>query len=167
MRFNPKDAPWKKGQQSSSFGGDLIMRLRAEFRSAYMDTIDQAMVVEIIEEGTNRVIAKGSTVEFDERALRLDSTEMSSDKSYLFRYRFYEKSVIFKDDRNVLISGGHMGAVECNQPFIVQELTIMSKDLVKERANLYAHPIAAQIDTVNGRSVEHPISELTNFCKFD
>ena len=91
MKFKPNEAPWKKGSGSSynSYGGDLIMRLRAEFRSAYMDTIDQAMVVEVIEEGTNRVIAKASTVEDDERALRLDSTEMSSDKSYIFRYHFY------------------------------------------------------------------------------
>lgn len=60
-----------------------------------------------------------------------------------------------------------MGAVECNQPFIVQELTIMSKDLVKERANLYTHPLAAQIDTVNGRSMEFHISELPTHCKFE
>lgn len=71
------------------------MRLRAEFRSAYMDTIDQAMVVEVLEVGTGRVIAKASTIQDDERALRIDSVEMSSDKSYIFRYHFFEKSVVF------------------------------------------------------------------------
>ena len=48
----------------------------------------------------------------------------------------------------------------------MQELTITSKDLIKERANLYAHPQAGIIDTVHGRGIEHPISELPHMCNF-
>ena len=115
MKFDPKNAPWRKHQNSgftsqyNAASNDLVLRLRAEFRSAYMDAMDQGMRVEVVEADSNRVIVQGSTETNDERVVHLDSTELSSDKAYLLRYHFYEKSVLLRNEQDVLISGGHMG----------------------------------------------------------
>jgi hypothetical protein len=66
--------------------------------------------------------------------------ELSSEKAYDIEYEFYQKSVVLQSDRDVVISGAHMGSVHCTKPFVSQELVIISKELLKERANLYLHP---------------------------
>jgi len=57
-----------------------------------------------------------------------------------------------------------MGAMACTQPFIVQELALVSKDLVKDRVNHYLHPTNAMMDVVEGRALEHEVSEMPKHC---
>lgn len=37
-----------------------------------------------------------------------------------------------------MVSGSHMGAIACSKPFVVQELVIISKDLLRLRAKQHA-----------------------------
>lgn len=73
----------------------------------------------MLEQGSNRVVVEESTENNDERTLHLDSVELSSEKSYVIKYEFFEKSVQLEHASDVLISGGHMGAMACSQPFVI------------------------------------------------
>jgi hypothetical protein len=96
-----------------------MLRLRASFRSPRMDSTDQGMKITVLEEDTGRVVTSGSSEANDERSVLLDSTDLSSSKSYILQYEFFEKSVVMEGEDDILVSGGHMGAMACTQPFIV------------------------------------------------
>lgn len=142
MKFDPRKGFWNADAPASNLNptGDLMLRLRATFRSPRMDTIDQGMKISVLEEATGRVVVEGSSEMDDERTVILDSTELSSQKAYVLQYQFFAKGVLMDHEDDVLVSGGHMGAMSCTQPFIVQELAIVSKDLVKDRVGQYLHP---------------------------
>lgn len=114
-----------------------MFRLRASLRSANMDSTDQGMRVKLVEEATGNVIVDGSTEDYDERSVHLDSVEVSSQKAYIVTYEFFEKNIGIRSFEDKTISGGHMGAISCSKPFVTQELAIVSKDLVTERARRY------------------------------
>jgi hypothetical protein len=40
----------------------------------------------------------------------------------------------------------------------------VSKELVKDRVNHYLHPTNAMMDVVEGRAIEHDLSEMTKNC---
>jgi hypothetical protein len=88
------------------------------------------MRVKLVEEGSGRVVVDGSTEDYDERSVHLDTIEVSSQKSYVVTYEFFEKNVGVRSFEEKTISGGHMGATACSKPFVIQELSIMSKDLI-------------------------------------
>jgi len=102
-----------------------------------MDSTDQGMKVSVIEEQSGQTIVDGSTEDYDERKVHLDSLRLQSSKSYVIKYEFYEKNVGLKSFEERLISAGHMGAIACSKPFVIQELTIISKDLISERVRKY------------------------------
>ena len=165
MKIDPRKKGWESEPTASNAQpNDLMLRLRASFRSPRMDSMDQGMKVSVLEEGTGRVVAEGSSEEDDERSVHLDSTELSSSKAYVLQYEFFEKSVTLDHEDDILVSGGHMGAMACTQPFVVQELALVSKDLVKDRVNHYLHPTNAMMDVVEGRALEHEVSEMPKHC---
>ena len=69
------------------------MRLRASLHSSEMDYVSQSMKVSVIEEATGKVIIDGDTEDDDERIVHLDSLDISSTKSYVIKYEFFEKNV--------------------------------------------------------------------------
>jgi hypothetical protein len=79
-----------------------------------MDSLDQGMKISVREEDTGRVIVEGSSEDDDERTVYLDSTELSSEKAYVLQYEFFEKSVTLEHEDDILVSGGHMGAMACD-----------------------------------------------------
>lgn len=167
MKFDPRNPGWNSSNAQltpAQASGDLMLRLRASFRSPRMDSMDQGMKISVLEEDTGRVIISGSSEANDERTVHLDSLDLSSEKAYVFQYEFFEKSVTLEHEDDILVSGGHMGAMACTQPFIVQELAIVSKDLVHERVGHYNHPPRAMMDVVEGRALEHEISEMPTHC---
>jgi hypothetical protein len=58
-----------------------------------MDYTDQGMRVSVIEEKSGNLIVDGSSEEMDERNVHLNSISLSSDKSYIIKYEFFEKNV--------------------------------------------------------------------------
>lgn len=121
-----------------------------------MDESDQGMRVSVIQEDGNRTIVDGSTDDADERNVHLDSVELSSTHSYIIKYEFFAKSAVKGTHHTKTIPGSHMGAVSCSKPFVVQELVIVSKELVKQRAK-------GHLEAEKG---EHDISELPKQCDF-
>lgn len=82
------------------------------------------MKITVMEEDTGRIIVGGSSEGHDERSVSLDSVDLLSSKPYILEYEFFAKSVVMEGEDDVLVSGGHMGAMACTEPFIVQELVI-------------------------------------------
>ena len=115
------------------------------------------MRVSIIEEETKRVVVDGSTEDADERSVHLDSIHISSKLTYIIKYEFFEKSPVMGSTHHKTIAGSHMGSVSCTKPFVVQELAIISKDLLRERAKNHLSHQDKQ---------EHDISALTQKCDF-
>jgi hypothetical protein len=98
-----------------------------------MDESDQGMRVSIIEEESKRVVIDASTEDVDERNVHLDSIHISSKLSYIIKYEFFEKSPVKGSIVQKSIAGSHMGSVSCSKPFVVQELVIISKELLHYR----------------------------------
>lgn len=96
-----------------------------------MDDSDEGMRVSVIEEESKRVVVDGSTEESDERNVHLDSIHISSKLSYIIQYEFFEKSPVKGSIVHRTIPGSHMGSVGCSKPFVIQELVIISKQLLK------------------------------------
>jgi hypothetical protein len=85
-----------------------------------MDEISQSMRVSVAEEHSGkRVVIDGSTDDNDERSVHLDSIELSSSKSYIIKYEFFEKNVGIRSYEDMSVSGAHMGATSCSKPFVV------------------------------------------------
>ena len=84
-----------------------------------MDNADQGMKVTVTEEGTGRVVVDGSTEDYDERRVHLDSVDLSSSMDYTIKYEFYEKNVGLRSFEDKTISAGHMGASACSKPFVI------------------------------------------------
>jgi len=117
-RFDPSSDPERN--RESTQDQDLVLRLRASLHSARMDEIAQSMRVSVAEEGSGkRVIVDGSTEDGDERSVHLDSIELSSSKSYIIKYEFFEKNAGVKSYEDLSVSGSHMGATSCSKPFVV------------------------------------------------
>jgi len=141
-RFKPSQAHWrvkdKQGKNRevdhSTQDEDLLLRLRSSLNSAKMDESDQGMRVSIIEEESKRVVIDASTEDVDERNVHLDSIHISSKLTYIIKYEFFEKSPVKGNIVQKSISGSHMGSVSCSKPFVVQELVIISKELLHYRA---------------------------------
>lgn len=127
-RFSPK---------GNDNGNDLILRLRATLRSAGMDSQDQSMKVSVLEESSGSVVVDASTEDNDERGVHLDSIELSSNKSYIIKYQFFEKNVGLSSFEEETVSAAHMGASACSKPFVVQELVIANKDMLTKRVRNY------------------------------
>jgi len=77
------------------------------------------MRVSIVDELTGSVVVDGSTEDYDERSVHLDSVEMSSSKAYIIKYEFFEKNLGLRSFEDKTISAGHMGASACSKPFVV------------------------------------------------
>jgi hypothetical protein len=117
-RFDPTSDPARN--HDSNQDQDLVLRLRASLHSAHMDDIAQSMRVSVSEEHSGkRVIIDGSTEDSDERSVHLDSIELSSSRSYIIKYEFFEKNVGIKSYEDMSVSGSHMGATSCSKPFVV------------------------------------------------
>jgi len=91
------------------------------------------MRVSVIEEESKRVVVDGSTEDSDERNVHLDSIHISSKHTYVIQYEFFEKSPVRGTFVHRAIAGSHMGSVSCSKPFVVQELVIISKELLRSR----------------------------------
>lgn len=120
-RFDPSKAHWRLHESNSlqPAGDDLLLRLRTSFMSSRMDFSDQSMIVSVIEEQTGKVIVDGSSEVMDERNVHLDSIDISSAKSYILKYEFFQKNLVQASFQDKTVSGGHMGALTCSQPFVV------------------------------------------------
>jgi len=88
-------------------------------KSARMDNTAQGMKVSVVEESSGKIIVDGSTEDSDERNVHLDTIDISSSKTYLIRYQFYEKNIGLKSYEDKTISAAHMGAASCSKPFVV------------------------------------------------
>lgn len=84
-----------------------------------MDTTAQGMKVSVVEEASGKIIVDGSTEDSDERNVHLDSIDISSSKSYIIKYEFYEKNIGMRSYEDKSISAAHMGAASCSKPFVV------------------------------------------------
>ena len=84
-----------------------------------MDSQDQSMKVTVSEEHGGQVIVDASTEDNDERGVHLDSIELSSNKSYIIKYQFFEKNVGLSSFDEDTVSAAHMGATACSRPFVV------------------------------------------------
>lgn len=113
------------------------------------------MRVSVIEEESKRVIVDGSTEDADERNIHLDSIHLSSKHTYIIQYEFFEKSPVRGSFVKRTIAGSHMGSIGCSKPFVVQELVIISKELLRTRAKQHL----AHLD-----KYEHDISQLPVKC---
>jgi len=71
------------------------------------------------EQSGKRVIIDGSSEDSDQRSVHLDSIELSSSKSYVIQYEFFEKNVGVKSYEDLSVSGAHMGATSCSKAFVV------------------------------------------------
>jgi hypothetical protein len=131
-----------------------------------MDYTDQSMRVSVVEEHGGRVVVDGSTEDRDERNVHLDSVELSSSRSYIIKYEFFEKNVARAGSEDKTISGAHMVATACSKPFVVQELAIMAKALMVERAEKYRSGPVSPEESSTGESEEHDISQLPTNCDF-
>ena len=64
-RFDPTDHHASQlGSISST--NDMVLRLRAQYRTQHADYVDQGMKVSVIEEATGTVVVDGSTEDHDE-----------------------------------------------------------------------------------------------------
>lgn len=115
------------------------------------------MRVSVIEDESKRVVVDASTEDVDERNVHLDSIHISSKHVYTIQYEFFEKSPVKGNIVERTIAGSHMGSVGCSKPFVVQELAIISKELVHERARLHLS---------HQDKYEHDISMLPKKCDF-
>ena len=77
------------------------------------------MRVSVTEEATGIVVVDGSTEDNDERSVHLDSIDISSAKSYIIKYEFFQKNVGMRSFEDKTISSGHLGASGCTKPFVV------------------------------------------------
>jgi hypothetical protein len=84
-----------------------------------MDNTDQGMKVTVKEEASGTVVVDGTTEDYDERRVHLDSVELSSSKVYIIKYVFYSKNVGMKSFEDKSVSAGHMGAIACSKPFVI------------------------------------------------
>lgn len=137
--FSPKNASERLDLElkSSTSDNDLVFRLRATLHSSKMDSVDQGMRVTLTEVETGRVIVDGSAEDHDERSVHLDALEVSSSRTYRVKYEFWEKNLGVRSYEDKTISGGHLGSTACSKPFVVQELAVVSKDLLQQRARAY------------------------------
>mmetsp|Transcript_21056 Transcript_21056/g.32601 ORF Transcript_21056/g.32601 Transcript_21056/m.32601 type:complete len:348 (+) Transcript_21056:176-1219(+) len=161
-RFDPSNGVHGSHEMANG-QRDLVLRLRATLRSADMDDIAQSMKVSVVEEKSGAVIVDGSTEEDDERSVHLDSLELSTSVSYLIKYEFFEKNVGLTSFEDKTISAAHMGASACSKPFVVQELVIASKDLVKQRAHRY---LDKGPKNERRNDDEYDISTIDKHCDF-
>ena len=165
-RFDPR-----KGVhgEHESLGGtnDLLLRLKASLKAAEVDYVTQSMKVTLLEEESGRVVVDGASVFDDARSVHLDSLEISSSKSYSIKYEFFEKNDGVLDLQDKTISAAHIGATACNRPFVVQELVIVSQDLMKHRVSTYLDANLHSRDSVIGLNLwEHDIKDLSSKCDF-
>jgi hypothetical protein len=128
-----------------------------------MDYIAQTMRVSVIEEQSGKVVIDGTTEEDDQRSVHLDSIDISSSKTYIIKYEFFEKNAGLLDLADSTISAAHMGATACNRPFVVQEMVLISKDLMKHRAATYRDNL---MKSKKEAEEELSISKLTERCPF-
>lgn len=77
------------------------------------------MRVSVLEESSGTIVIDGSTDDNDERSVHLDSINLSSTKTYLIKYEFFEKNIGATSFTDKVISGGHMGATGCSKPFVI------------------------------------------------
>ena len=103
----------------TSASNDLFLRIRSQLKSAQMDSEQQGMRVSVTEEATCIVVVDGSTEDNDERSVHLDSIDISSAKSYIIKYEFFQKNVGMRSFEDKTISSGHLGASGCTKPFVV------------------------------------------------
>jgi len=125
-----------------------------------MDDSDQGMRVSVIQEDGGRVIVDGSTEDADERNVHLDSVELSSSHSYIIKYEFFAKSPVKGNIDEKTIAGSHMGAIACGKPFVVQELVVASKELLRQRAKQHRALLEKE------HREEPDVSELPKACDF-
>ena len=126
------------------------------------------MKVSVIDEKSGQTVIDGSTEEYDERKVHLDSLDLQSSRSYIIKYEFFEKNVGLKSFEDRLISAGHMGAIACSKPFVIQELTIISKDLISQRIKDYrdSHNLDNKKMLSKLGGDEHQISDIDKRCDF-
>lgn len=98
--------------------------------------------------------------------MHLDSIEVSSTKTYQVKYEFWEKNLGAKSYEDKTISAGHMGSSACSKPFVVQELAIVSKDLLQQRVRAYKDAKAGDARTESHLYTEHDITALGETCDF-
>jgi len=77
------------------------------------------MRVSVLDESDKSVVVDGSSDDHDEQRVHLDSIDLSSTKSYLIKYEFFEKNLGVRSFEDKIISAGHMGASACSKPFVV------------------------------------------------
>ena len=143
----------------------MVLRLRASFRAASMDYLEQSMRVSVIEEASGQVILDGTTEDSDERSVHLDSIDVSSSKVYILKYEFFEKNVGFTSYEERSVSSANLGASACSKPFVVQELYFGEKSLITMRAKEY-HEHIEEAESAWGESLkERDLSLLASDCK--
>lgn len=92
-RFDPRAGQGAKNQGGQGGRKDLVLRLRASLRAAGMDSIQQGMRVSVTDEQSGQVVVDGTTEDSDERRVHLDSLLIASDRAYIIKYEFFQKSV--------------------------------------------------------------------------
>ena len=83
-----------------------------------MDSVDQGMVVSIVDASNNQVVASDNSEHYDERLVNVD-VYVSSSKNYFIKYEFFAKSVHIGTNNDIMSSGTHMGEVRCSKPFVI------------------------------------------------
>jgi len=124
------------------------------------------MKVSVLEEN-GQVVVDASTEDNDERGVHLDSIELSSNKSYLIKYEFFEKNVGLSSFEEKSVSAAHMGASACSKPFVVQELVIANKDMLTKRVRNYKEHRNSEPDGTLYESKEQDLADMHKFCNFD
>jgi len=119
-----------------------------------------------MEAESGRTVVDGTTEDKDERSVHLDTIEISSTKAYIIKYEFFEKYVGQASYEDRTISGAHLGASGCSKPFVVQEMVLISKELVKKRSDRYAELKNSESSSASNGLKEHQISELAHLCDF-
>ena len=124
------------------------------------------MKVTVTEEHGGQVIVDASTEDNDERGVHLDSIELSSNKSYIIKYQFFEKNVGLSSFEEDTVSAAHMGATACSRPFVVQELVIANKDMLTKRIQNYREHRDNEPDGTLYGPKEHDLADMHKFCDF-
>jgi len=128
------------------------------------------MKVTVLEENNGnegQVVVDASTEDTDERGVHLDSIELSSNKTYIIKYQFFEKNVGLSSFEDKTISAAHMGASACSKPFVVQELVIANKDMLTKRVRNYKEHRDSEPEGTLYESKEHDLADMHKFCNFD
>jgi hypothetical protein len=167
-RFDPRAGPGAREQGGQSGRKDLVLRLRASLRAAGMDSTQQGMRVSVTDEQSGQVVVDGTTEDSDERQVHLDSLLIASDRAYIIKYEFFQKSVGLRsfDDKIEQASAGHMGATACTKPFVVQELVIAAQELIVRRAKQYQSSRSTLPSDNTYGPEEHELSMITERCQF-